>query len=260
MRERPEHRADPAIAAIGVAPPALRTASVVPARQRGLRRHRRTEDVWIGSLPSFNTAGILRPQRCGAVSAAPHGHAGVAQARHADHVADGKARDTERAAAEAELRFGATWQERCQNHEVAPVSASPSLGRKRDLDMTTDLSTLALLRRQARIASHHTDARGNQMFRKRTGQSVAECGSANRVRLRGESPSPRPLPVRTGRGRRTAVLAARMQAPRRSAVLTPPSAAARRFGRDRSDWDCGSWRGWRCRSRQSGRRCRKRAG
>nr|QDP22775.1 hypothetical protein FNV92_11670 [Bradyrhizobium cosmicum] len=29
------------------------------------------------------------------------------------------------------------------------------------------------------------------------------------------------------------------------AELTPPSAAARRSGRDRSDWDCGSCRGWR---------------
>src|SRR3954451_6039948 len=72
---------------------------------------------------------------------------------------------------------------------VAPVSASPrlgrNLGRKRDPDMTTDLSTLALLRRQARIASHQNDAGGNQMFRKRTGQSVAtRTGRADAVSLR----------------------------------------------------------------------------
>jgi hypothetical protein len=41
----------------------------------------------------------------------------MAQACHADHVADGKARDTERATAQAELRLGATWQQHRQNHE-----------------------------------------------------------------------------------------------------------------------------------------------
>ena len=117
VRERPEHRADPAVAAVGVAPPALRTAAAVPSRQRSLRRHRRTEDVRICRLAALCAARILRPQRCGAVSAAPHRHAGMAQARHADHVADGETRDTERAAAEAELRLGATWQQRRQNHE-----------------------------------------------------------------------------------------------------------------------------------------------
>ena len=176
MRERPEHGTDPAIAAVGMTPPALRTAAAMPARQRSTCRERRTQDVGIGGLAALGAARILRPQRGVTGAAAPHRHRGrgaVATGR-----SRGRRRSAQRRAARRAIRTALRPYSAAalsESRGAAPASASP----RRDLDMTTELTTEL-------TTSWPSSSAKRALRRIEKTRGGTKCSAARRSKRRGE--------------------------------------------------------------------------